>query len=107
MRIKQSCGSFRGLSEGYTSSMCNENDLPRGLAEVRRRESGLIACNHYSPRLVSSRGGTMDAIVQGTGAGLELLVNIVAMLIVFVALVYLANAVLGLLPDFLGSPLTL
>jgi CNT family concentrative nucleoside transporter len=49
----------------------------------------------------------MDAIVQGTGAGLELLLNIVAMLIVFVALVYLANAVLGLLPDFLGSPVTL
>jgi concentrative nucleoside transporter, CNT family len=51
--------------------------------------------------------GTMDAIVQGTGAGLELLLNIVAMLIVFVALVYLANALLGLLPDFLGSPVTL
>ncbi|MGC1234020.1 MAG: nucleoside transporter C-terminal domain-containing protein [Xanthobacteraceae bacterium] len=51
--------------------------------------------------------GTMDAIVRGTGAGLELLLNIVAMLIVFVALVYLANAVLGLLPDFLGSPVTL
>jgi CNT family concentrative nucleoside transporter len=51
--------------------------------------------------------GTMDAIVQGTGAGLELLLNIVAMLIVFVALVYLANAVLSLLPEFLGSPLTL
>jgi concentrative nucleoside transporter, CNT family len=51
--------------------------------------------------------GTMDAIVQGTGSGLELLLNIVAMLIVFVALVYLANAALGLLPDFLGSPVTL
>jgi concentrative nucleoside transporter, CNT family len=51
--------------------------------------------------------GTMDAIVQGTGSGLELLLNIVAMLIVFVALVYLANTVLGLLPDFLGSPVTL
>ena len=49
----------------------------------------------------------MDAIVQGTGAGLELLLNIVAMLIVFVALVYLANSVLALLPDFLGAPLTL
>ena len=50
---------------------------------------------------------TMDAIVKGTGAGLELLLNIVAMLIVFVALVYLANAILGLLPDFLGAPVTL
>jgi concentrative nucleoside transporter, CNT family len=50
---------------------------------------------------------TMDAIVKGTGAGLELLLNIVAMLIVFIALVYLANAILGLLPDMLGAPLTL
>jgi CNT family concentrative nucleoside transporter len=50
---------------------------------------------------------TMDAIVKGTGAGLELLLNIVAMLIVFVALVHLANAILGLLPDVLGGPLTL
>ena len=46
---------------------------------------------------------TMDAIVKGTGSGLELLLNIVAMLIVFVALVHLANAMLGLLPDFLGA----
>jgi concentrative nucleoside transporter, CNT family len=50
---------------------------------------------------------TMDAIVKGTGAGLELLLNIVAMLIVFIALVHLANAVLGLLPDLFGAPLTL
>jgi CNT family concentrative nucleoside transporter len=50
---------------------------------------------------------TMDAIVKGTGAGLELLLNIVAMLIVFIALVYLANAILGLLPDILGAPITL
>ena len=50
---------------------------------------------------------TMDAIVKGTAAGLELLLNIVAMLIVFIALVHLANAILGLLPDVLGAPLTL
>jgi CNT family concentrative nucleoside transporter len=50
---------------------------------------------------------TMDAIVKGTGAGLELLLNIVAMLIVFIALVYLANAMLGLLPDLFGAPVTL
>src|SRR5579864_2201331 len=50
---------------------------------------------------------TMDAIVKGTTSGLELLLNIVAMLIVFVALVYLSNAILGLLPDVFGAPLTL
>jgi CNT family concentrative nucleoside transporter len=50
---------------------------------------------------------TMDAIVKGTVAGLELLLNIVAMLIVLVALVYLANAILGLLPDIGGAGISL
>jgi concentrative nucleoside transporter, CNT family len=50
---------------------------------------------------------TMDAIVKGTLAGLELLLNIVAMLIVLVALVYLANAILGLLPAIGGAPISL
>jgi CNT family concentrative nucleoside transporter len=50
---------------------------------------------------------TMDAIVHGTAAGLELLLNIVAMLIVLVALVHLANAILGLLPDAGGTAITL
>ena len=49
----------------------------------------------------------MDAIVKGTVAGLELLLNIVAMLIVLVALVHLANAILGLLPEIAGAPITL
>jgi CNT family concentrative nucleoside transporter len=51
--------------------------------------------------------GTMDAIVKGTAVGLELLLNIVAMLIVLVALVHLANAILGLAPDLGGAPVTL
>src|SRR6202035_1859325 len=50
---------------------------------------------------------TMDAIVKGTVAGLELLLNIVAMLIVLVALVYLVNAILGLLPDIGGAGISL
>ena len=39
--------------------------------------------------------------------GLELLINIIAMLIVFVALVALANLMLGLLPDIWGAKITL
>ena len=50
---------------------------------------------------------TMDAIVRGTAAGLELLLNIVAMLTVLVALVALANATLSMLPDIAGAPITL
>jgi CNT family concentrative nucleoside transporter len=50
---------------------------------------------------------TMDAIVRGTAAGLELLLNICAMLIVLVALVHLANAIMGVLPAVAGAPITL
>jgi CNT family concentrative nucleoside transporter len=40
----------------------------------------------------------MDALTRGTSEGLQLLLNIVAMLIVLVALVALANQLLALLP---------
>jgi len=50
---------------------------------------------------------TMDAIVKGTSAGLELLLNIVAILIVLVALVHLANAILALLPQVGGASISL
>jgi CNT family concentrative nucleoside transporter len=56
------------------------------------------------PRMATS---TMDAVVKGTMDGLHLLLNIVAMLLVMVALVHLANLVIGLLPDTGGKPLTL
>src|SRR5215472_2209415 len=57
-------------------------------------------------KLASVATSTMDAIVRGTTAGLELLLNICAMLIVLVALVHLVNAVLGLAPAVAGAPLT-
>lgn len=50
---------------------------------------------------------SMDAVTKGTLQGVELLINIIAMLVVLVALVYLVNLILGLLPDFGDSPITL
>jgi len=50
---------------------------------------------------------SMDAVTRGTVDGVQLLVNIVAMLVVLVALVSLANQILGLLPDVAGVPVTL
>ena len=50
---------------------------------------------------------SMDAVTRGTIDGAHLLVNIVAMLVVLVALVSLANQILGLLPEIGGSPVTL
>jgi len=56
--------------------------------------------------LDSPYSSSMDAIVNGTGEGLRLLANIIGMLIVFIALVFLLNAMLGLLPVG-DQPLTL
>jgi concentrative nucleoside transporter, CNT family len=57
---------------------------------------------------VKVASSSMDAIVRGTATGLELLLNICAMLIVLVALVHLANAIIaGLLPEVAGAPITL
>ena len=51
--------------------------------------------------------GAMDAVTRGTLQGVELLINIVAMLVVLVALVYLVNLILGLLPEIGGQQITL
>lgn len=50
---------------------------------------------------------SMDAVTRGTFDGLSLLLGIMAMLIVLIALVALANLVLGLAPAWGGEPLTL
>jgi concentrative nucleoside transporter, CNT family len=68
-----------------------------------KRTGGTLAAD--DPDMKAS--STMDAITKGTAAGLELLLNIIAMLLVLVALVYLANAILGLLPEIGGAKISL
>jgi CNT family concentrative nucleoside transporter len=68
--------------------------------DERRTEAALI-----EPEPVAA--STMDAIVNGTTAGLGLLLNICAMLIVLIALVHLVNAILSVLPDVAGGPISL
>tara|TARA_E500000331_G_scaffold339860_1_gene370564 strand:- start:710 stop:1957 length:1248 start_codon:yes stop_codon:yes gene_type:complete len=51
--------------------------------------------------------GAIDAVTQGTLDGVKLLFNIIAMLIVMVALVSLANMCLGIFPDVFDAPITL
>ncbi len=56
----------------------------------------------------STTGGyAMDAIVQGTLAGLKLLLSVVATLLVFIALVHLVNQMLALLPSVAAADLSL
>ncbi len=56
---------------------------------------------------LSRASGSMDAITRGTLDGIKLLLNIVALLIVLIALVSLCNQLLGLLPEISGAPITL
>jgi concentrative nucleoside transporter, CNT family len=58
--------------------------------------------------LAAPRGAqsAMDAITKGTLGGIKLLINIIAMLVVFVALVYLINFFLAFLPEISGKPVT-
>jgi len=55
----------------------------------------------------SEASSSMDAITRGTLDGVKLLINVIAMLIVFVALVALINIVLAVLPEVNGEPITL
>lgn len=55
----------------------------------------------------SDATGIMDAIARGTVDGIKLLLNVVAMLIVLLAMVSFCNQLLGLLPAVAGEPVTL
>ncbi len=52
-------------------------------------------------------GNAMAAITRGTMDGVKLLINVIAMLVVAVALVALVNGMLSVLPDIAAAPLTL
>ena len=58
-------------------------------------------------RLESEASSAMDALTRGALNGVTLLINIIAMLIVFVALVALVNLLLALLPAVGGEALSL
>ncbi|MFO7667352.1 MAG: nucleoside transporter C-terminal domain-containing protein [Desulfobacterales bacterium] len=50
---------------------------------------------------------SMDALTKGTIQGVGLLINIIAMLVVLVAVVHLTNLLLGIFPDIGGGPVSL
>ena len=65
--------------------------------------------DHTSGELVMPYqfSGAMDAVSQGASDGMKLFLNIIAMLIVTLALVTLVNYILGNFPDFYYEPMTL
>jgi len=56
------------------------------------------------PRVYDS---SMDAVTRGTSDGLNIYLNILAILIVAIALVALLNGIIGMLPEVAGQPLTM
>lgn len=75
------------------------------IAKVMVPETGeLTGASLHAP---SQACGAMDALTRGTLQGMELLINIVAMIIVLVAIVSLVNMGLGLFPEVKGQSLTL
>ncbi len=75
------------------------------VASVMLPETEQPTLGHDLPR--SGARGSIDALTRGTWEGLQLFWNIVAMLIVFVAVVKLANLGLAALPEIGGAPMTL
>lgn len=51
--------------------------------------------------------GSMEAISQGTSDGVKLYINIIALVLVFLALVSLTNSILAYIPSFDGNPISL
>jgi CNT family concentrative nucleoside transporter len=75
------------------------------IAKIMIPETGAVTAGELTAP--EAAAGPMDAVTKGTLQGVELLLNIVAMLIVLVALVSLADQLLGVMPDVGGRPLTL
>ncbi len=77
------------------------------ISRIMIPEEGPITSGDLVPPQQST--GAMDAITQGTFEGVQLLINIISMLVVLVALVYLVNGLFVMLPDIGGGgqPLSL
>lgn len=68
-------------------------------------ETGKVTLGRVDPPRTAM--SSMDAVAKGTADGIGLYLNILAMLVVLIALVALANSALGLLPDVGGAALSL
>ena len=84
--------------------------LPAGITVARvmvPEERGVVGTGVAGEEPLVDYESSMDAVTRGTVDGLHLLLNILAMLVVMVALVALLNIILGAFPDVWGAPLTL
>ena len=75
------------------------------ISKIMVPETGKLTSGNLT--VLEKASSSMDAVTKGTLQGVELLINIIAMLIVLVALVYLINLVLGILPEVGDKPISL
>ncbi|MBF0193947.1 MAG: nucleoside:proton symporter [Magnetococcales bacterium] len=78
--------------------------LVLSLIMIPETKEGGTAGNNFPP---SQATGAMDAIHKGTTDGVQLLVQVIAMMVVLIALVELVNQILSLLPLLNDAPITL
>lgn len=75
--------------------------VPEDPAHLRNRDPSQVV-------LPPPPGENMMAVItKGALDGVQILINVIAMLVVLVTLVALTNSIIGLLPDVFGAPLTL
>jgi CNT family concentrative nucleoside transporter len=79
--------------------------LPSGILIARIMVPGAEETEGDRASMLQYRS-SMDAVARGTADGLQLWLGIVAMLLVMVALVALADIILKHFPDLWGAPLT-
>lgn len=71
------------------------------------REPAAEAPQALDPAMDKAYDSSVDALIKGTTDGLQIVLNVAATLIVFVALAAMVNAILGVLPDVAGAPISL
>ena len=75
------------------------------ISKIMVPETGELTSGEMtSPETATS---SMDAVTKGALQGVNLLINILAMLVVLLALVHLVNLILGLLPSIKEQPVSL
>ena len=93
------------LAHILTASIIN---VPAAILVAHLLVPDAAAADPVPPALVRSEAkSAMDAVALGTLDGVRLLINVIALLVVLVALVHLTNQMLGLLPDLGGAPISL
>ena len=71
------------------------------------RQAGLEAAEGFDAALAKTYESSIDALIKGTADGLQIVLSVGATLIVFVALIAMADSLLSLVPRIGSAPLSI